>query len=195
MVNPFGKPDTFQHFDSALTALLAREPACRISQRHDDIVQRRRPGKQIEALEHKTYLAVPHHRAMIPRGAPEFFAVEQIIPRSRTVQAAENVHQRALSRTGSAHQRHVFPLADRERDSLENRNVNLSERIGFPDIFEFDKRHGAPPYFFFAPGCRGGFGRNGLPAFPEFFPGAAATATVPVTSSSPSLTSPETISV
>src|ERR1700687_6206265 len=50
--------------------------------------------------------------------------------RARPIEAAQEVKERALSRSRGAHNRHRFSAANREIDPLEHRHCDLSQPVG-----------------------------------------------------------------
>jgi hypothetical protein len=70
-------------------------------------------------------------------------ASEAIVAAGRPVEAAEDVHQRALARARRAHDGDEFAGLDRERDAVQRMHGLIAHRIGLDQIGRFDQRH--PP--------------------------------------------------
>src|SRR5579859_7254903 len=63
-------------------------------------------------------------------------AVNQRLPFSGRVKAAENIHQRALARTGRAHDGHPLALLHRKSNAAESRNFSA---VFFRQITNFNE--------------------------------------------------------
>jgi hypothetical protein len=61
------------------------------------------------------------------------------------IEAAQDIHQRALSGTRGSHQRYVFVLKIFERHPFEDREGLFAHIIAFTDIFQLDNRNGVWP--------------------------------------------------
>src|SRR5262249_39627571 len=120
----------------------------------------------------------------------DLHSVQPVFAGGGAVQAAQDVHQRALARAAGAHERDHLAPVDGERNALEHGHVDLAEVIGLVNFVEADELHGhhlplrPPP----PPNC----GWNGL----DWPPDAPAREPVSaMTSSSPSWREPLTSSV
>src|ERR1700733_6015819 len=71
------------------------------------------------------------------------------------IEAAQDVHERAFSRAGSAHQCDVFAALDVQRNAFQYRHVHLAQVIRLVNIFQLDQRH---IFYLRLPNC----GANGL---------------------------------
>ena len=65
-------------------------------------MQRAGARQQIETLEHEPNLAIADGGAIVVAQAGDFLPVEVIIAGGGTIEASEDVHQRALARARSA---------------------------------------------------------------------------------------------
>ena len=99
-------------------------------------------GEQVEALEDEADLAVADRaRARRSESRETSWPSSQYSPDGRAVEAAEDVHQRALARAAGAHQRDELAALDRQRDALEHGHVDLAEVVGLGDVVEPDQVH------------------------------------------------------
>ena len=108
-----GHPDRCQGPLCALAAGVAVDAG--IGQRQLDVRQRARAGHQVEALEDEPDLAVAQVGEVVFVHVADVDAVDQVAPAAGQVQAAEDVHQRALAAPGAAHDGHEVPARDLQR--------------------------------------------------------------------------------
>jgi len=64
-----------------------------IPKRHADIIQRRSPRDQVEALKNKAYLPVTDLSKLVAREFRDILLPQDVVAGRRCVQAADNVHQ------------------------------------------------------------------------------------------------------
>ena len=79
-----------------------------VGERQLDVGQRARARDEVEALEDEADLAVAQVGELVLVGAADVEAVEPVDAAGRHVQAAEDVHQRALAAARAAHDRDVL---------------------------------------------------------------------------------------
>src|SRR5947207_1567210 len=71
-----------------------------VDQRHLDVVQGAGPGDEVERLEDEPDLDVADRRQLVVVQVPDVHPVQQVEARCGQVEAADDVHQRALARAG-----------------------------------------------------------------------------------------------
>ena len=98
----------FQYGHCPFDALTARDAG--IDQGKRDVLDRCEPGQQVKLLKDKADLDIAHVGEVVVGHFADVLAVEDIGAVGRRIEAAEDVHQRTFTRTGGAHQRHVFVL-------------------------------------------------------------------------------------
>ena len=125
----------------AVDGLLVGKMRGGVVQRHQHVFQRAGPGQQIEVLEDETDLRVAHHGALLGGQGRDVLPVQPVFSRRGAVQAAEDVHQRALARTAGAHQRDHLATLNLERNALEDRNLQFAALVGFMNVIEVDQFH------------------------------------------------------
>ena len=86
----------------------------RIVERHPRIVQSAGARQEVEVLEDEADLGVAEVGAIVGRGGGDLFAVEPVLTGGGMVQAAEDVHERALAGAAGADQGHQFAAGDRQ---------------------------------------------------------------------------------
>src|SRR5215472_17487804 len=145
VAEPANQPDRFQRRDRAAPAVPCPKP--RIDQRQLHVVQGGAAGDEVEALEHKTDLAVADLGQLPGVERRDVHPVEQVPAAAGQVQAAEDVHQRALARARRAHDGHVFAALHRQRDAGQRRDLDRAQPVGLLHPIQGDDRsgHGAPP--------------------------------------------------
>jgi hypothetical protein len=112
-----------------------------IGQRHEYVVQRGGSRQQIETLKNKADQPVAQRGPFIRRRARNLLPIQPILPGAGTIQAAENIHQRALARTAGSHQRHQLPLANGQGDTFKHLQIHLSQVVGLANLAQFKQFH------------------------------------------------------
>ena len=139
------RPDALQQFLGPLAASAVSEmPVVRVRQRHDHVVQGAGPRQQVEVLEDEADLAVAQHGPLVGRGIRNLLPVQPILAGGRVVQAAQDVHQRALAGAAGAHQGDQFAAGNSQRNALEHRHVHLAEVVRLVNVLQFYKVHEHP---------------------------------------------------
>ena len=105
----------------------------RIDERKRNILERRNARKQVEVLENKADLFVARNGERIVVEPRDLIAVELVRALRRTVETAENVHQRGFSRARGPHERGKFPASDIQIDAVERRERLPANAIEFPN--------------------------------------------------------------
>src|SRR6185437_3850643 len=98
--------DSLERFLCACATLLAAD--ARVHERKLDVLERGGAGKQVERLEDEPDFLVSDVRKLIVRHVGDEGAVEPVLASVRRVEAADEIHQRRLARSGRAHDRDVF---------------------------------------------------------------------------------------
>ena len=122
----------------------ARIPLCgrhaRIDRRHFDILQRGRGSNQVVALENEAERLAPQPRQLVALEAGHVLAHEAVDAGGWPVEAAEDVHERGLARTGSTHDRKELAAVNLQAYPVENFDIQLAAAKGLGHIFELDER-------------------------------------------------------
>jgi hypothetical protein len=105
-----------------------------VEQRQLDVVERRRPRQQVEALEDEADLLVPDHRELVLRHAGNVHAVEEVLAARRTIEAAEDVHQRGLAGTRGPGDRHELSRLDVEVGAAQRADRDLTDVVSLDEI-------------------------------------------------------------
>ena len=134
--------DPAQHLPGLLQGLAIGKMAGRVRERHRHVFQGARARQQVEILEDEAELVVAHQGALVVGQRRHILTVEPVFARRRAVQAAQDVHQRALARSGGPHQRDQFPAGDRHRDPLEHGDIHVPQLVRFVDVAQLDEFHG-----------------------------------------------------
>src|SRR5690606_27727908 len=100
------EPDAREHVRGRLERGGAR-PAP-YQQRHGDVLERAELRQQMVELVDEPEHAVAEHAALALRQASDVLAVDLDQARRRSIEAAEQVQQRALARARSADDRHLL---------------------------------------------------------------------------------------
>src|SRR5262245_61212797 len=102
-----------------------------INHGHLYVAQRRLARQQHILLEYKPKFARPHSREIVAIQSGNFFAVEHVTAARRRVEAADQVHQRALAAARWAHNRHELATLDAEGHTLQRIDLDIAHLVGF----------------------------------------------------------------
>ncbi len=138
VVEPVAQLQRIEQFGGARLAFGCGQ--ARVDRRHFDIFLRRRGGDEIVALEDEAESAAAQRGKRIGIERRNILAVEQILPAARTVETAQNIHQRRLAGAGSAHDGDEFARFDVERNAVQHLHGKIAIVVGLADIGEPDKR-------------------------------------------------------
>ena len=102
--------DQFERLASAAELLLARVSG--VQQWQHNVLERGCTWEQIEALKDETDAPVAYIGQFVGRHSADSFAREPILAARRTIQAANEVHERGLTGTGRSHDSHKLAWID-----------------------------------------------------------------------------------
>jgi hypothetical protein len=105
-----------------------------IKQGQLDVLPRRCARQQIKTLKDETYFAIANVSEPIPIKARNIGAIQNVMTRSRSIQATEKIHQCGFPGTARAHQRHKFAAPDLKRNAAHGVYFHFSSTICFVDI-------------------------------------------------------------
>ena len=102
-----------------------------VEQRQGDVLERAGARQQVEALEHEAELLEPDRRELVVAERRDVVAVEEVPARRRTVEAAQQVHQRRLAGSRRPHDRDVLAGRDGEADAAQRFDLDVAERTSW----------------------------------------------------------------
>lgn len=137
---PVGQVYFIQHMEGFLHPLLLGH--ARIDQGQGHIFGSSKAWQQVELLENKADLFVPHFGQVVVGHLAYVLAVQHIGAGSGCVEAAKNIHQGTLTRTRRPHQGYIFVPENVQRNSLQHLYNLLPEVIILPDIFQMYNAQG-----------------------------------------------------
>ncbi len=111
-------------------------------------MQSGRARQKIEGLEDEADFLVANARQFIVVELAHQLAVEPVFALGGRIEAADQVHQRRLSRPRRSHDGHIFAALNAEIHSPKSMNLLLGAHVvGFPKVFRCDhaglrRRHG-----------------------------------------------------
>src|SRR6266542_2285812 len=143
VIHPVGQADELEHSFRVMPAVGVRRMRGRIIERHPRVVQRAGAGQQIEVLKNEADLRVAQYRALVGGRGGNLLPVQAVASGTGSVEAAKNVHQRALARTADADQRDEFAALDRERHTLEHRDFQIAAPVALANVLQSDEFHGS----------------------------------------------------
>src|SRR6476619_2191428 len=82
-------------------------------------MERRRARKQVECLEYESDLAIPDAGELVLVLLRNQGSVQPVLSPVRSIEAADQIHQRRFSRSGGTHDRHVLVSTDRDVDAAQ----------------------------------------------------------------------------
>jgi len=109
-----------------------------IHQGEHGVLQGRGPGQQVEGLEHEADLLVAHLGQGVVVHGTHIQSVKHVLPRRGGVEAAQDVHQGGLPRTGRPHEGDVFVAVDHQVDPPQRVHGLGPDVIVLGDLIEAD---------------------------------------------------------
>jgi hypothetical protein len=110
-----------------------------IDHRQFDVLERARARQQVELLEHEADAAVADRRERIAGQALDRLARQTVGAAGGLIEAAEDVHQRALARARSAHDRDELAGVDVEAHAAQGMHLLVAHRVGLDQVAGFDQ--------------------------------------------------------
>src|SRR5215813_1135692 len=111
------------------------------------VFERRQIGNQVELLEDEADLFCPETIELRSGEVAEIVAVDEDVSRAGAIEAADEIYQRGLARTGRPHDRKPFTFTHRKRHSIESAYFAglsaLARRVYLPHVDNLD-RHYSP---------------------------------------------------
>src|SRR5438128_2078067 len=167
---------------------MARPAELAVKQRQVDVLQRRGAREKIEALENESDLRVADHGALVTSQLRGIDSREDIAAGRRTIETANDIHERRFSGAGGTHDGEELSFVDEQVDAVEGAHfhfahlINLHELVDLDDVLRHYRPLPGPP-----PGLIG------------FEPGGGGPSTLdvanPMTMFSPGCSLPPTTSV
>src|SRR6266566_4744274 len=133
-----GQPDGFQSAERELALRPAWKMPMDVQHRQFDVLERRSPGEQIEALKNKTNLLVPNVGQFVAVELGDVGAVEPVATLGGPIQAADDVHQSGFARTAGAHDGDKLAAPHFECYAAHRVHVHFTGVIDFVDVFELN---------------------------------------------------------
>src|ERR1700677_2537415 len=105
-----------------------------VGERQLYVDQRAGTWNEVEALKDEADLAVAQVGEVVLVHPADVDAIDQVATTRGYVQAAEDVHQRALAAARAAHDRHQITGVDAQRDAAQGPHADLSQLVGLGDV-------------------------------------------------------------
>ena len=112
-----------------------------VEQRQLDVVERRRPRQQVEALEHEPDLAVPDRSRVRPSTCARRPCRRGCTAARRAIEAAEDVHQRRLAGPRWPGHRDELARLDVQVGAAKRPDRDLADVIGLDEVTNGNDRH------------------------------------------------------
>ena len=122
-------------------ALAARDAL--VEQRRRDVVERRRPRQQVVRLEDEPDRPAAEPREAVVVELGDRRAGQAVAAGGRPVEAAQDVHHRALARAGRPDDRDELAGSDLEADVDQRRHLHVAHVVDAADVVERDDRLGS----------------------------------------------------
>src|SRR6185295_10053786 len=110
VVEPVREADRAERLQGALPALARADAA--VDERELHVLERGGARQEVEALEDEPDQPVPDDRAGVVAPPGHVDAIEQVAPPRRAIEAADDVHERALARAALPDDGHELAAAD-----------------------------------------------------------------------------------
>src|ERR1043166_9503563 len=98
MLGTMVETDGAKGLHRALAPFGRRELLLSIERRQFDVLHRGRARQQVETLKYEPDRRVPHAGKLVPRQPRDVASIEDVPATRRTIETAENVHERRLAR-------------------------------------------------------------------------------------------------
>ena len=141
MVDAVGQAHFAQQVRGALPLLVLGEVLPGVGQGHHDVLQRGHARQQVEALEDEADDPVAQPGPLLGAELGDLLAVEPVLARGGVVQAAQDVHQRALAGATGAHERHQLAPGDVSEIPLSTGRSHLAQVVGLVNVLQFNQIH------------------------------------------------------
>ena len=141
VLGPIGQTDRLERRERAAPSLGGRHLAGDVEQRQLDVLDRRRPRQQVEPLKHEADLAVADLREFVVVQPRDVAVLEPVLARGRTIEAAEDVHERRLAGSRRSDDRHELSFFDVERDAAQRADGNVADLVGLDQLADPEQRH------------------------------------------------------
>ena len=135
VIHPVAQSDEFEHFRRA--AMRLRPGLAAVKKRQLNVFEGACARQQVECLKNKSNLLIAHPCQFIIAHVRNVFAIEHVFSLVRNVQAAEDVHQRALAAARCAHDCNHFSALDVEAHTIERMDRRVANIVGFPKARAF----------------------------------------------------------
>src|SRR6478672_1498968 len=112
-----------------------------IDERQFDVFESGRPGQQVETLKDEPHLLVSNQRQLVVRQLRDVTSVQQVMAGGRAIQAADDVHERRLARTGWSDHRDEFAGIDVYVEVPECLNRHLPHLISLRQVANRNQAH------------------------------------------------------
>ena len=121
----------------ALDALFSGDAG--VDQREFDVVQRGGPRQEVEGLEDEADFLIANAGQFVVVEFTDQLSVQPVLAFARSVEAADQIHQRRFARAGRSHDGDVFVALDAQVHSPQGLDLLLrSHVVGLPQIFRAD---------------------------------------------------------
>jgi hypothetical protein len=110
-----------------------------VNQRQLDVLSRGGARQQIKILEDEADLAIPDIGKLVSVQSGNIGAVQNIMTRSRSIQATQDIHQRGLSGTARSHERNEFAALDFDRHSSHRGYCHFACAVRLMNIDQTDE--------------------------------------------------------
>ncbi len=111
-----------------------------IEQRQGDVVERAHPLEQVEALEHETDGTVADGGQLVAGQGGDIAPGQHIAAAAGHVEAAQDVHEGGLARTGRPHDGDELARLDGKVDAVQHRHLTPTGAIALAQLFDPDQR-------------------------------------------------------
>jgi hypothetical protein len=110
-----------------------------VEQGQHHVLHRVEPGQQVVGLEDEADFLIAHPRQLVFAELADVLAVEDVDAAGGAIQAAQDVHQGRLARTGRPHDCHKLAFFDLRIDPAQRLHLNGIRSVDLFQILDFNE--------------------------------------------------------
>src|SRR5579862_4083266 len=110
-----------------------------IQQRELYVVDRGRPGEQVELLKYESDLSVADVGQLVALEPAHIDPVQKVRSRGWPIQASQDVHESRFARSGWSHDCDKTAPLDPGRDAIESMDKHIAKLVSLGQIFHADE--------------------------------------------------------
>ena len=142
MISAIQQPDGSDRGLGQATALGGRD--AREDHGQLDVLDRSQPGHEVKGLKDESDAPKSNIRERLIRESRNIFTCQKIGTATWRIETSNQIQQRALARTGRAHDGHVLAILDRLTHAAQGVERMATHHVGTPQIDDLNHRAQSP---------------------------------------------------